>query len=113
MQQTNLLSKNEVLRLLEAEMPFLREHFGVTHAALYGSFARGESRPDSDVDLLVELERPLGFEFVDLAEYLEEKLGQRVDLATFSNFERAATHPYRRLIVEHIREDLIDVSSQA
>lgn len=81
--------------------------------ALYGSFARGTPRPDSDVDLLVELSRPLGLEFVRLADYLEARLGRRVDLATFDAFVRAAEAPERRPIVERIREELTDVAAPA
>lgn len=113
MRRIGPLSKDQVIQLLRTEMPYLHTRFGVLRLALYGSFARGEPRSDSDIDILVELERPLGLEFVSLADYLEEKLGRRVDLATFSAFERAATHPYRRSIVERIRKDLVDVTAQA
>ncbi len=48
---------------------------------LFGSVARGEARPDSDVDLLVEFERPIGlFHFFRVQRRLEEILGNRVDL---------------------------------
>lgn len=94
-------------------MPYLRSRFGVVRLALYGSFARGNPGPDSDVDILVELERPLGLEFVSLADYLEDKLGRRTDLATFSAFEQAASRPRRRFIAERIQKDLVDVTSPA
>lgn len=103
------LSRKDVLQILEAELPYLSERFGVVRLALYGSFARGDFRPDSDVDLLVELSRPLGLEFVALADYLEEKLSRRVDLATFDAFHRATQKPHRELLAESIQKDMTDV----
>lgn len=59
------------------------ETFGVGRLSLFGSFARGEGRDDSDVDLLVEFNRPIGlFEFVRLQRRLAEILGHPVDLVT-------------------------------
>jgi uncharacterized protein len=66
----------------------LREHreeiagFGVTSLSVFGSVARGEAGPESDVDMLVEFGAPIGlFGFVRLKDYLESILGRRVDLA--------------------------------
>ena len=57
--------------------------FGVRSLSLFGSVVRGEERPGSDIDILVEFERVGGlFEFVRLKNYLEKTLGQRVDLVT-------------------------------
>jgi hypothetical protein len=61
----------------------LLQGYGVRTLSLFGSVARGEAEEDSDVDLLVEFFRPVGFfEFVRLKRALEEILGRRVDLAT-------------------------------
>jgi uncharacterized protein len=58
---------------------------GVRELALFGSVARDQAGPDSDVDLLVEFDRPVGmFAFLELKEYLEELLGTPVDLVTRS-----------------------------
>lgn len=54
--------------------------YGVCEAALFGSYARGEQRADSDVDMVVELGRPLGFRRAQLIESLQESLGTHVDL---------------------------------
>jgi uncharacterized protein len=57
--------------------------FGVKSLMMFGSVARDEARKDSDVDLLVEFERPVGlFTFVRLKRYLEEILESSVDLGT-------------------------------
>ncbi|MBI2940847.1 MAG: nucleotidyltransferase family protein [Chloroflexi bacterium] len=76
------MQQEETLRLLQAHWDeFAR--FGVKSLALFGSVARGEARAESDVDLLVEFNRPVGlFEFVALRDYLERILGRPVDLGT-------------------------------
>ena len=57
--------------------------FGVARLSLFGSFARDEGRDDSDVDLLVEFNRPIGmFEFARLQRTLGEIVGHPVDLVT-------------------------------
>lgn len=49
---------------------------------LFGSHARGEEKKNSDVDLIVEMKKPMGFEFFGLIGKLEDKLGKKVDLLT-------------------------------
>ncbi len=71
------LTKNEVLEILQNGFPYLLKRFGVVRLALYGSFARDDPRMNSDVDILVEVSRPLGLESVALADYWEEKSGER------------------------------------
>jgi predicted nucleotidyltransferase len=62
--------------------PILERH-GVAYAGVFGSIARGEDRPQSDVDIMVRLGRPMGMvEYMDLIQSLEEILGKRVDLVT-------------------------------
>lgn len=69
------------VRLRESRVTL--EQLGVKSLALFGSSARDEARPGSDVDLLVEFSRPVGlFEFVRLKLVLEEILERRVDLVT-------------------------------
>ena len=52
---------------------------------IFGSFVRGEEKDTSDLDILVELERPVGLiKFVGLQNYLSDELGEKVDLVTIS-----------------------------
>ena len=61
----------------------LRQQYGVQAIALFGSYARGEQTPESDLDLLVTFERvPSLFRLGELALDLEEAAGVRVDLCT-------------------------------
>lgn len=83
----------EVLERLRADRSTL-DRFGVGSIALFGSIARGEGGPESDVDILVDYRpeaRPDLFEFIDLKEHLEAVVGRRVDLVT-----PAALHPRLR-----------------
>lgn len=59
------------------------QRYGVSYAALFGSAARGEDKPGSDVDILVRLGRPTGMvAYIRLIECLEETLHKPVDLVT-------------------------------
>jgi len=76
------MRQQEVLAVLVNHQSSLKD-FGVKSLMLFGSVARDEARPDSDVDLLVEFDRPIGlFTFVRLKRYLEEILERSVDLGT-------------------------------
>ena len=73
---------DDVLTKIASRRESLRR-FHVKSLAVFGSVARGEAHPGSDVDLLVEFAVPVGlFEFVRLRRFLEEILGARVDLVT-------------------------------
>jgi predicted nucleotidyltransferase len=70
------------LRVLRQREPELRAR-GILHAAIFGSVARGQERDDSDVDVVVEVQRGFGFGTVglmDLEEELRAALGRSVDV---------------------------------
>ena len=76
------MNQEDVLTILKKEKRTLNE-FGVRSIALFGSYARGEAHRNSDIDILVEFNHPVGlFEFARLKLYLEKKLGHEVDLVT-------------------------------
>ena len=82
------MRRDETLAILGAHREELRRR-GVKSLAVFGSVARDEARPDSDVDLLVELERPAGiFKLVAVQDYLESILRCRVDLVTRGGLKR-------------------------
>ena len=60
----------------------LSERHGLMNIAIFGSYARNQQTPDSDIDILVEFNKPIGMEFIDLAEELEKILSQKVDLVS-------------------------------
>jgi len=76
------MKRDEVLNTLKHNK-FLIEQYVIKSLYLFGSTARDEARPDSDVDLFVEFNRPIGlFEFIELQQKLESILGCKVDLGT-------------------------------
>ena len=76
------MRKQEALTVLANHQNTLKT-FGVKSLMVFGSVARDEARTDSDVDLLVEFDCPVGlFTFVRLKRYLEEILDSSVDLGT-------------------------------
>lgn len=63
--------------------------YGIKRAGVFGSVARGEAGPDSDVDLLVQFKTVPGlFKYIRLENLLSEKLGKKVDLATEQSLHR-------------------------
>ena len=87
----------EVLDVLRKHQPDLRKR-GVQHAAVFGSVARGETRPDSDVDVLIELDpqHRMGiFEYAGLTLYIGELFGDRAHVSN------------RRALKPIVREDVL------
>jgi len=77
-----VMSKEKVAELLRENYPYLASEYGVRRIGLFGSYAKGTPGEVSDVDMVVEFEHPIGFRFVELAEYLEGLLGKKVDVLT-------------------------------
>jgi predicted nucleotidyltransferase len=98
--------KQEIIQLLEKQLPYLREKYGVQRIAVYGSFAKGNQTKKSDVDILVQLAKPLGLEFVELAYHLEKILKKKVDLATFDTLKRSLKSPRYKHIASDIERSL-------
>lgn len=74
----------EIKEILEVQKPYLAEKYGVTEIGVFGSYVRGEQRPGSDVDILIDLERPPRMDLIDLVHleyYLSDLLGVKVDVA--------------------------------
>lgn len=84
------MTRDDVLRILRDHHDWLRAEFGVASLSLYGSVARDQAMAASDVDLLVEFERPAGyFELERLQSYLEQLLGCSVDVNTSRSLRRS------------------------
>jgi hypothetical protein len=76
------MSRDEIAGLLREKYPYLNAEYGIMKIGLFGSYARDSSCETSDVDIVVEFQKPIGFKFVELAEYLENLLGRKVDVLT-------------------------------
>ncbi len=82
------MKKSDDIRLkLESLKPILKERFQVETVGFFGSYASGEQKKKSDIDVLVEFSQPNAidlFDFIELEEFLGKKLGIKVDLVTKS-----------------------------
>ncbi|MFO1186135.1 MAG: nucleotidyltransferase domain-containing protein [Alphaproteobacteria bacterium] len=99
---TQILRRERIVKALEQLRPELAR-LGVQHMYLFGSVARDEARPDSDVDLFLDHRKP-GFDLFDLVtvkHMIEQTLGVAADVTTRGSF-----HP---LLRENIEQSAIPV----
>ena len=76
-------TKEEIIQFLRNNKLFLREKFHLTKIGLFGSFARGDQKPGSDIDILIELEDEAKNIFdleYDLRELLKKQFNRNVDI---------------------------------
>ena len=94
---------DDLRRKLRAQLPALRERYGVQCLGVFGSFVRGEQHAESDLDLLVEFDdRPLSlFQFIALENELSDAFGVKVDLV-----EKSALKP---AIGRHVLAEVVPV----
>lgn len=77
-----MISQNELLSRLKELKPVLLSDYSVKKIGIFGSFSNNTANADSDIDIFVELEKPIGWKFLSLEIYLEKILGRRIDLVT-------------------------------
>jgi uncharacterized protein len=76
---TELYSIHQILTQLKPE---LTQKYFVNTIGLFGSIVRDDFSPASDIDIIVDFSKPVGVEFIDLADYIEAKLKKKVDLVS-------------------------------
>lgn len=97
------MRRDEALRILSEARPELVARFGVKSLRLFGSTARDEARPDSDVDILVDFEQPATFDgYFGLLHYLEDQFGCSIDLVTEKGLKER--------VRPHVEKDAIHVT---
>ena len=74
----------QIKSILAQHKSELAQKYHLRHLGIFGSYARKDQTAQSDIDLLVEFEEPIGLEFVSLAEELESLLGAKVDLVSIN-----------------------------
>ena len=77
-----MLSAGNIEHILRNLKPILSDRFEVERIGYFGSFARGDQDDTSDIDIIVEFRRPLGWAFFDLQELLEKEVQRKVDLVS-------------------------------
>ncbi|RKX96678.1 MAG: nucleotidyltransferase [Spirochaetes bacterium] len=95
-------SIEEIKKIIRQHKKEIKEKYGVKEIGIFGSLVRGEMKEESDVDILVEFEKPIGFfKFLELEEYLSDLIGRKVDLVS-----KKALKPH---IGKYILEEVITV----
>jgi uncharacterized protein len=77
-----MITKADILSKLKELKPELTKQFAVREIGLFGSFADNSYSEGSDIDILVELDRPIGWKIFTLEIYLEKVFGRKIDLVT-------------------------------
>lgn len=75
---------NSEFEILKSKIISVLKKNNVKRASLFGSYARGEQVKTSDIDILIEPPKDIGFGFVGIAYELEDKLGKKVDLVSYN-----------------------------
>lgn len=92
-------TNREIENKLRELKPVLTQKFFVDRIGYFGSYSRSEQTDDSDIDILVSLKKPLGWEFFDLHEFLEKQLKLKVDLVS----EKALKKQLRQKILNSVK----------
>ena len=72
----------EIIDTIKSNKERLISKYGLSMIAIFGSYSRGQQSEKSDIDILVDFKRPIGIEFIDLADELESLLKTKVDLVS-------------------------------
>ena len=84
-----MLKNTEIKQVLKEHLNELHSNYAVSKIGIFGSYVRNEQTAQSDIDILVQFSKPVGFvAFMQLEQRLQELLGARIDLVT-----RAALKP--------------------
>jgi uncharacterized protein len=91
-------SSVEVEKKLKELKPILSRKYFVDRIGYFGSYSRNEQKEDSDIDIIVSFRKPLGWEFFDLQELLENELEIKVDLVS----EKALKSQLKQAILNNV-----------
>lgn len=92
--------RNLVIETIKRNMPELAAKYHVSSIGLFGSIVRDDfSTADSDIDILVDFSKPIGIEFIDLADYLENLFKRKVDLVSKSGIKASYFKEIEREII--------------
>ena len=78
---------NTIKQILAQLKPELIDKYHISSIGLFGSIVRDDFTPSSDIDIIMDFSQPIGIEFVDLADYIENKLQKNIDLVSRKGIE--------------------------
>ncbi len=90
-----MITKTEILSKLTELKPILYKDYAVKEIGLFGSYSDNSNTEESDIDILIELERPIGWKFFSLELFLEKVFNKKVDLVT------------KNALKEQIKDDIL------
>lgn len=93
---TELTSIKQILTQLKPE---LKQKYFVNSIGLFGSIVRDDFTDKSDVDIIVDFSKPIGIEFIDLADYIESKLSKKIDLVSRNGVKAKYFHQIESEII--------------
>ena len=96
-----MINKENIANILKANKLDLLARYHLKSIGIFGSFTREDFKDDSDIDILIDYDQPLGIEFIDLAEELEKILNLKVDLVSKNGIKPK--------YLEEIQKDLVYV----
>ncbi|MGM0624647.1 MAG: nucleotidyltransferase family protein [Bacteroidota bacterium] len=91
-----MTKQQDIISKLNELKPWLQQEYSVREIGLFGSFADNTQTDESDIDILVELEKPIGWKFFSLELYLEKIFNRKIDLVT------------KKALKEQIREGILN-----
>jgi uncharacterized protein len=98
-----MLTREEIRTVLRDDYDYLAAEYGVKRIGLFGSYARGTTTEASNVDLIVEFERPIGFRFTEFADVIKDLLGKPVDILTPAGLQTIRVES----VAERIEESIV------
>jgi uncharacterized protein len=93
-----MLTRTDILLKLTELKPILHKDFSVNKIGLFGSYSDNSFTEESDIDILVELEKPIGWKFFSLELYLEKIFNKKIDLVT----QNALKEQIKKNILEQV-----------
>jgi predicted nucleotidyltransferase len=99
------MNKDEIILILRRNYDFFVTEFNVSRIGIFGSAAKDLTWEHSDLDIFVEFKKPIGFKFIKLVDYLENMLGEKVDILTKDGIENIRV----KSVAQDIERNLIYV----